>query len=84
VVRWDGRVQPLATTGRVGLGAGTSWVAPSGLVYTRVPTGVAGRFKVYGWQPQGGSAYTAPSLAATSLGAVCFNHDFTDFGGCRS
>jgi hypothetical protein len=84
VVRWDGRLQPLTTSGPVSLGDGTTWVASSGLVYTRVPTGEPGRFKVYAWQPQGGSAYTAPGLVATALGAVCFNASFTDFGGCAT
>lgn len=84
VVRWDGRLQPLTTSGPVRLGDGTTWVASAGLLYTRVPTGEPGRFKVYAWQPQGGSAYTAPGLVATSLGAVCFNASFTDFGGCTT
>ena len=81
-VRWDGRTQPLVTTGRVSLRDGTSWVARSGLLYTRVPTATAGRFKVYAWQPEGGSVYTAPTLAAAPLGQVCFDDSFTDFGGC--
>jgi hypothetical protein len=83
VVRWDGRFQPLNTHGRVALGA-TSWVSRSGLLYTRVPTDTPGRFRVFAWGPQGGSAYTPPALVATSLGHVCFNHAFTAFGNCHA
>jgi hypothetical protein len=82
VVRWDGRQQALPTSGPVGLRAATTWVAQTGLLYTRVPTGTTGRFTVYAWQPEGGSAYTPPTLGTTSLGAVCFDAAFTDFGGC--
>lgn len=82
VVRWDGRQQALPTSGPVGLSAATTWVARTGLLYTRVPTATAGRFTVYAWQPEGGSAYTVPTLGALPLGAVCFDAAFTDFGGC--
>ena len=81
LVRWDGRLQALTTRGSVSLGS-TSWVSRAGLLYSRVPTGTPGRFHVYAWNPQGGTAYTAPTLVATALGAVCFNQAFTDFGGC--
>ena len=83
VVRWNGRLQPLATRGSIGL-RGASWVSRSGLLYTRVPTDTAGRFRVYAWDPQGGSAYTPPALVARGLGRVCFNRSFTAFGGCAS
>jgi hypothetical protein len=81
VVRWDGQPQPLTAQGPVSLGAG-SWVSRAGLLYSRVATGTPGRFRVYAWDAQGGTAYTPPSLVATSLGPVCFNQTFTAFGGC--
>jgi hypothetical protein len=81
VVRWDGRLQPLATRGPVSL-ATASWVSRAGLLYSRVPTGTPGRFHVYAWDAQGGTAYTPPTLVATALGEVCFNQAFTAFGGC--
>jgi hypothetical protein len=84
VVRWDGRLQPMIMGGRVSLTDGTSWVSRSGLLYTRVPTDTAGRFRVYAWDPQGGTAYTPPALVATGLGAVCFNPSFTAYGACRA
>jgi hypothetical protein len=83
VVRWDGRRQPLKLRGRVSLGR-ASWLSADGLLYTRVPTGRPGRFRVYAWDPQGGSAYTPPTLVAVSLGRVCFNSSFTAFGNCRA
>ncbi|HEY3529859.1 MAG TPA: hypothetical protein VGK78_11985 [Nocardioides sp.] len=83
LVRWNGRLQALPTRGRVSL-RDASWVAASGLLYTRVPTGKPGRFHVYAWDPQGGSAYTPPTLFADDLGRVCFNDDFTAFGNCRA
>ncbi|HEX3929762.1 MAG TPA: hypothetical protein VHW64_03595 [Nocardioides sp.] len=82
MVRWAGHLQPLTARGPVPLGAG-SWVARSGLLYTRVATSTPGRYDVYSWQPQGGSAYSAPTLVASPLGAVCFNASFTAFGDCR-
>ena len=82
VVRWDARRQALAMHGAVSL-ADPSWVSASGLLYTRVPTSVAGRFHVYAWLPQGGSAYTPPALVATDLGAICFDRTFTAFGNCH-
>jgi hypothetical protein len=82
VVRWDGRLQPLTTHGPVTLGD-SSWVAASGLLYTRVPAGASHRFHVYAWDPEGGSAYTPPTLVADSLGRVCFDDAFTAFGNCR-
>ena len=42
------------------------------------------RFRVYSWDPRGGSAYTPPALVANPLGQVCFNRSFTAFGDCRS
>jgi len=81
VVRWSGRLQPLPTRGAVTLGRG-AWVAASGKVYTRVPTGRSGQFRVYAWEPRGGSAYTAPTLRAVSLGQVCFDRSFTAYGTC--
>lgn len=81
MVRWDGRLQPLPTRGSVSLGSG-SWVSRAGLLYSRVATGTPGRFRVYAWDPQGGSVYTPPTLVATALGDVCFNQAFTAFGGC--
>jgi hypothetical protein len=83
VVRWNGRLQALTTRGSVGL-RDLTWVSRSGLLYTRIPTDTAGRFRVYAWDPQGGTAYTPPVLVATSLGRVCFNHSFTAFGGCAA
>jgi hypothetical protein len=82
LVRWDGRLQPLQTQGPVALGA-TSWVSASGLLYTRVPTDTPSRFRVYTWEPEGGTAYTAPALVSSELGPVCFNKTFTAFGDCR-
>jgi hypothetical protein len=82
VVRWDGRLQPLTTRGPVSLTDGTSWVARSGLLYTRVATATAGRFDVYAWVPEGGTAYTPPTLVADDLGRVCFDPSFTAFGDC--
>ena len=73
----------MTTRGAIGL-SDPSWVSQSGLLYTRVPTDTAGRFRVYAWDPQGGTAYTPPVLVATSLGRVCFNHSFTAFGDCTS
>ena len=81
VVRWSGRLQPLPMRGAVSLGRG-AWVAASGKVYTRVPTGRPGQFRVYAWEPRGGSAYTAPTLRAVSLGQVCFDRTFTAYGTC--
>jgi hypothetical protein len=83
LVRWDGRLQPLTSSGPVSLGAG-SWVARSGLLYSRVATGTPGRFRVFAWDAQGATAYTPPTLVATSLGEVCFDRTFTAFGGCRA
>jgi hypothetical protein len=82
LVRWDGRLQPLQTQGPVALGA-TSWVSASGLLYTRVSTDTPGRFRVYTWDPEGGTAYTPPALVSSELGPVCFNKTFTAFGDCR-
>ena len=85
LVRWNGRLQPVPTRGPVQLAAGaaSSWIAGDGLLYTRVPTGIPDRFRVYSWDPRGGSAYTPPALVANPLGQVCFNRTFTGFGGCR-
>jgi hypothetical protein len=41
-----------------------------------------GRFDVFAWDPQGGSAYTPPTLVAVDLGPVCFDQAFTAFGDC--
>lgn len=84
VVRWDGRLQPLTMRGRVALSDGTSWVTSTGFLYTRVATDRPGRFRVYAWDPHGGTAYTPPSLVATDLRAVCFNPSFTAYGNCRA
>lgn len=86
LVRWNGRLQPVPTRGPVQLAAGaaSSWIADDGRVYTRVPTGSPDRFRVYSWDPRGGSAYTPPALVANPLGQVCFNRSFTAFGDCRS
>jgi hypothetical protein len=84
MVRWDGRLQPLVMRGPLTLADGTSWVSSSGLLYTRIATDTPGRFHVFAWDPQGGTAYTPPALVATDLGRVCFNRDFTAFGGCRT
>jgi hypothetical protein len=83
-VRWDGRLQPMIMRGHVSLADGTSWVSRSGFLYTRVPTDTAGRFRVYAWEPVGGTAYTPPALVATNLGAVCFDSSFSAYGGCRA
>ncbi|HEY2877151.1 MAG TPA: hypothetical protein VGJ24_01135 [Nocardioides sp.] len=82
LVRWDGRLQPLPTQGPVALGA-TSWVSASGALYTRVPTDTPGRFRVFTWDPEGGTAYTPPALVSSELGQVCFDKTFTAFGDCR-
>jgi len=86
LVRWNGRLQPVPTRGPVQLAAGaaSSWIAGDGLLYTRVPTGSPDRFRVYSWDPRGGSAYTPPALVANPLGEVCFNRSFTAYGDCRS
>jgi hypothetical protein len=88
LVRWDGRLQPVPTRGPVQLAAGaaSSWIADDGLLYTRVPTrtGTPGRFRVYAWDPRGGTAYTPPVLVATSIGKACFNPAFTAFGTCKT
>jgi hypothetical protein len=86
LVRWNGRLQPVPTRGPVQLavGAATSWISEDGLLYTRVPTGTAGRFRVYTWDPRGGSAYTPPALVSTSIGQACFNSSFTAFGNCHT
>jgi hypothetical protein len=89
-VRWNGRLQPVATRGPVGLGGpstayvSASWVSADGLLYTRVPTARPDRFRVYAWEPRGGTAYTPPTLVATDLGSVCFTPTFTAFGDCRT
>jgi len=91
MVRWNGRLQPLATRSPVPLGtaspatgaAYTTWISAGGQLYTRVATGTPGRFHVYAWDPQGGSVYTPPTLVATDLGRVCFDRAFTAFGDCR-
>jgi hypothetical protein len=89
LVRWDGRVRPVPTRGPLSLGAGsaahaTTWVSSRGLLYTRVALPGPGRFRVYAWEPRGGTAYTTPTLVATDLGRVCFNRAFTAFGNCRT
>jgi hypothetical protein len=86
LVRWNGRLQPVPTRGPVQLAAGaaSSWVADDGLLYTRVPTGTPGHFRVYAWDPRGGTAYTPPALVSSSLGQVCFNDSFTAFGNCHT
>jgi hypothetical protein len=86
LVRWDGRLQPVPTRGPVQLAAGaaSSWIADDGLLYTRVRTGTAGQFRVYAWDPHGGTAYTPPSLVARSLGRACFDASFTAYGTCRT
>jgi hypothetical protein len=86
LVRWNGRLQPVPTRGPVQLAAGaaSSWIAEDGLLYTRIPTGTPGRFRVYAWDPRGGSAYTPPALVSTSIGQACFNRAFTAFGNCHT
>jgi len=87
LVRWDGRLQAVPTSGAVRLGAGaaaTSWISGEGLLFTRVPTASAHQFRVYAWVPHGGSAYTPPKLVARHLGRVCFNAAFTAFGTCQN
>jgi hypothetical protein len=88
-VRWDGRLQPVPTRGPVSLGGGpgahapASWVSGEGQLYTRVATTVPGRFRVFEWDPSGGTAYVPPALVATALGLVCFDRSFTAFGNCH-
>jgi hypothetical protein len=86
LVRWDGRLQPLPTRGPVQLAAGaaSSWISGEGLLYTRVPTGTTGQFRVYAWDPRGGTAYTPPTLVAAPLGRACFDRAFTAFGNCHT
>lgn len=89
LVRWDGRLQPVVphAPSRVDLGSGravATWVSRDGLLYTRVVTSRPGRFRVYAWEPRGGTAYSPPVLVATSLGQICFNRAFTSFGDCRT
>jgi hypothetical protein len=84
-VRWNGRVQPVATRGPVSMAGGAaSWLSADRLLYTRVATGAPGRFRVYAWEPHGGTAYHPPTLVATALGHVCFNPSFTAFGSCTT
>ncbi len=89
LVRWDGRLQPVVPHAPRRVGPGSSgptvatWVSRDGLLYTRVVTSRPGRFRVYEWEPRGGTAYSPPALIATPLGPVCFNHAFTAFGDCR-
>jgi hypothetical protein len=88
LVRWNGRLQPLLMRGPVRLAASAtpaskSWIAHDGLLYTRLATGHPDRFRVYAWDPRGGTAYTPPTLVAHGLGQVCFNRGFTAFGTCR-
>jgi hypothetical protein len=89
LVRWDDRFQPVPTRGPVALDGGpgahapASWVSDEGLLYTRVALTLPGHFRVYRWEPAGGSAYTPPALVATDLGTVCFNRAFTAFGNCH-
>jgi hypothetical protein len=84
MVRWDGRLQSLPTRGPVSLQDEVAWVSASGLLYSRVPMPTPGRFRVYAWEPHGGSAYTPPALVAERLGRVCFNSTFTAFGTCHA
>jgi hypothetical protein len=86
LVRWDGRLQPVPLRGPVRFAAGpaSSWITADGLLYTRISTSDPDRFRVYAWEPRGSSAYTPPTLVATSLGTVCFNRAFTAFGTCPS
>lgn len=88
LVRWNAKSQPVPTRGPVQLGGpsvqrSASWVSDEGLLYTRIPVGT-GQFRVYAWDPRGATAYTPPTLVATDLGRVCFNHSFTAFGDCRT
>jgi hypothetical protein len=84
LVRWNGRLQPVPTRGPVQLAAGaaSSWISDDGLLYTRVPATAPGHFRVYTWDPRGGTAYTPPALVSTSVGQACFNKSFTAFGDC--
>jgi hypothetical protein len=86
LVRWNGRLQPVPTRGPVQLAAGaaSSWISQDGLLYTRVPASAPDRFRVYTWDPRGGTAYTPPVLVSTSLGQACFNRAFTAFGDCHT
>jgi hypothetical protein len=86
LVRWNDRLQPVPTRGPVQLAAGgsASWISDEGLLYTRVALAGPDRFRVYAWDPRGGTAYTPPTLVAHSLGRVCFDSSFTAFGDCRT
>jgi hypothetical protein len=91
-VRWAGVVQQLVTQGPVSLGGGftpdgaaayLSWMGRDGRLYTRIGTARPGRDHVYGWQPVGGTAYTAPVLQAVDLGTVCLDEALGTYGTCR-
>jgi hypothetical protein len=86
LVRGDGRLPPVPHSAPVRLAAGpaTSWISANGLIYTRVPTTTPDRFRVFAWDPRGGTAYTPPKLVATALGRVCFDRAFTAFGNCHT
>lgn len=82
VVRWNGRPQAVPTSGAVTL-ADPSWVAATGLLYTRTPTGTPGQYEIYAWDAQGGSAYAPPSLIAFDLGRACLDASLTAYGDCH-
>jgi hypothetical protein len=89
-VRWNGRLQPLMTRGTVKLGDGSvggrgtayaTWLA-RGRLYTRVTTSRPDRYRIYLWQPVGGSAYTPPILRAISLGTLCLDETPRTYDTC--
>jgi hypothetical protein len=87
----DGRPAELRTDGPVRLGGGfthdadsvyLSWVSGAGRLFTRVGTSDAGRYRVYEWDPVGGTATSLPVLQARDLGTVCFDELFDHYGTC--
>ena len=89
----DGRPVELRTDGPLALGGGfshdggtayLSWVTRSGDLFTRVGTSVPGHYRVYEWDPTGGTAGSPPVLQARDLGIVCVDQLVGHYGTCAS